>query len=48
MAFLAISGAVGAFIGGGHKVIAALRVFLGGGIAMAITALVGHIVGRAL
>jgi VIT1/CCC1 family predicted Fe2+/Mn2+ transporter len=48
MAFLAVSGAVGAFIGGGHKVVAALRVFLGGGAAMAITALVGHIVGTAL
>lgn len=45
---LAISGAIGAFIGGGHKVIAAGRVFLGGGAAMAITALVGHLVGTAV
>lgn len=48
MIFLAVSGAVGAFIGGGHKVTAALRVFLGGGAAMAITAIVGHIVGTSL
>ncbi len=45
---LAVSGAIGAFIGGGHKVRAASRVFLGGGAAMAITALIGHIVGRAI
>jgi VIT1/CCC1 family predicted Fe2+/Mn2+ transporter len=43
---LAISGAIGAYIGGGHKVRAALRVFIGGGIAMAITALIGHVIGR--
>lgn len=42
---LAISGAVGAYIGGGHKVVAALRVFIGGGAAMAITALIGHLIG---
>lgn len=42
---LAISGAVGARIGGGHKVKAALRVLIGGGAAMAVTALIGHIVG---
>jgi VIT1/CCC1 family predicted Fe2+/Mn2+ transporter len=42
---LAISGAVGAYIGGGHKVVAASRVFLGGGAAMAITALIGHLIG---
>lgn len=43
--FLAVSGFVGALIGGGSKVVAALRVFVGGGIAMAVTALVGHILG---
>lgn len=43
---LAISGATGAYVGGGHKLRAALRVFVGGGIAMAITALIGHIIGR--
>lgn len=48
LVMLAISGAVGAFIGGGHKVIAAARVFLGGGAAMAITAFVGHLVGTTI
>jgi len=42
---LAVSGAVGARIGGGQKMRAALRVLIGGGAAMAITALIGHIVG---
>lgn len=45
---LAVSGAIGARIGGGHKVRAALRVLIGGGIAMAITALIGHLVGGTL
>lgn len=45
---LAISGAIGAFIGGGHRVRAASRVFFGGGAAMAITALIGHLVGQSL
>ena len=45
---LAVSGAVGAFIGGGHKLLAASRVFLGGGAAMAITAFIGHLVGRSI
>jgi VIT1/CCC1 family predicted Fe2+/Mn2+ transporter len=45
---LGISGAVGAFIGGGHRIIAASRVFFGGGAAMAITALIGHLIGKAL
>jgi len=45
---LGISGAIGAFIGGGNKLRAALRVFVGGGLAMAITALVGHLTGAAL
>jgi VIT1/CCC1 family predicted Fe2+/Mn2+ transporter len=43
---LAIVGAVGAYIGGGHKVRAAARVFLGGGAAMAITAFIGHLIGN--
>lgn len=42
---LALSGAAGAFLGGGHRLKAASRVFLGGGAAMAITALIGHIIG---
>jgi vacuolar iron transporter family protein len=42
---LAISGAVGAYVGGGHKVKASLRVLIGGGAAMAITYIVGHVIG---
>ncbi len=45
---LGISGAVGAYIGGGHRLRAAARVFVGGGVAMAITALIGHLVGANL
>lgn len=45
LAALALSGTVGAAIGGGRKVRAALRVFLGGGFAMLITFLIGHLVG---
>ncbi len=45
---LAISGAIGAYIGGGHRVRAAARVFFGGGAAMAITALIGHLIGRSV
>lgn len=45
---LAISGGIGAYIGGGHRLRAAARVLLGGGLAMAITALIGRLVGTAL
>lgn len=45
---LAISGAIGAIIGGGHRVRAASRVLIGGSIAMAITALIGHFIGQAI
>ena len=45
---LAISGAVGALLGGGHRVRAAGRVFFGGGAAMAITALIGHLIGHSV
>jgi VIT1/CCC1 family predicted Fe2+/Mn2+ transporter len=45
---LAVSGAVGATIGGGHKVRAALRVLIGGGLAMAVTYGIGHLVGLAV
>lgn len=48
LAALAISGASGAFVGGGHRLRAASRVFFGGGVAMAITALIGHLVGQSL
>ena len=42
---LAMSGAAGASLGGGSRLKAALRVLLGGGIAMAVTALVGYLLG---
>lgn len=42
---LFISGGAGAYIGGGNKIKAALRVFVGGGIAMLVTFLIGHVVG---
>lgn len=45
---LGLSGATGAFIGGGHRIGAAARVFLGGGAAMAITYFVGHLIGGAV
>lgn len=48
LAGLALSGAVGAYIGGGHRLRAASRVFVGGGAAMAITAFIGHLVGTSL
>lgn len=45
---LTVSGAIGAHIGGGHKRFAALRVLLGGGLAMLVTAVIGHFVGVAV
>jgi VIT1/CCC1 family predicted Fe2+/Mn2+ transporter len=48
LAALAISGVVGAFVGGGNRIIAASRVLIGGGIAMAVTYLIGHLVGVSL
>jgi VIT1/CCC1 family predicted Fe2+/Mn2+ transporter len=48
LAFLAVSGFAGAFIGGGNRPLAALRVLIGGGIAMAVTSFIGHIVGVSL
>ena len=45
---LAITGVVGAAIGGGNRVRAALRVFIGGGLAMLVTAVLGKLVGSAL
>jgi len=43
---LAISGAVGAILGGGHRLVAALRVLVGGGAAMAVTYVIGHLLGN--
>jgi VIT1/CCC1 family predicted Fe2+/Mn2+ transporter len=48
LAALAVSGGIGAYVGGGHRIRAAVRVLLGGGIAMAITALIGHLIGKAI
>jgi vacuolar iron transporter family protein len=45
---LAVSGAVGARLGGGNKLRAAARVFVGGGLAMAVTSLIGHLIGSRL
>jgi VIT1/CCC1 family predicted Fe2+/Mn2+ transporter len=45
---LAVSGAVGAYIGGGHKMRASARVLVGGGLAMVITYLIGHLIGGAV
>lgn len=45
---LCITGAIGATVGGGSKFKAAMRVFFGGAFAMAITALIGKLVGQAL
>jgi VIT1/CCC1 family predicted Fe2+/Mn2+ transporter len=42
---LAFSGAVGAYLGGGHRLRAAARVLAGGGAAMAVTAVIGHFIG---
>lgn len=42
---LFISGGTGAFIGGGNQLKAALRVLIGGGLAMAITFIIGHLIG---
>lgn len=42
---LAFSGALGASVGGGNKYKASFRVLLGGGLAMLITYVIGHIIG---
>lgn len=44
---LLVSGAAGAFVGGGHRALAAGRVFVGGGAAMALTYAIGHLIGGA-
>lgn len=45
---LALSGAIGAYIGGGSKWRAAFRVFVGGGLAMLVTIIIGKLVGRVI
>ncbi len=42
---LSVLGALGAQIGGAHRGKAAFRVLVGGAIAMAVTAVVGHLAG---
>lgn len=42
---LALTGAVGAWIGGGRKVRAAMRVVVGGGLALAATFTIGNLLG---
>jgi len=48
IAGLAISGGVGAYIGGGNKLKAAVRVLIGGILAMVITYLVGILIGHSI
>jgi len=45
---LAVLGALGAHLGGASPVRAALRVCIGGSLAMAVTAVIGHLVGAAV
>lgn len=45
---LAVSGALGAYLGGGNKAWAATRVLVGGTLAMLLTYLIGRLVGREL
>ena len=45
---LAVSGSVGAFVGGGNKLTAAMRVLAGGAAAMAITYGIGLLIGHSL
>lgn len=45
---LAVSGYAGAVIGGGNRLRASLRLFIGGGLAMAITAFIGHLIGSSI
>jgi VIT1/CCC1 family predicted Fe2+/Mn2+ transporter len=45
---LALLGALGAYLGGARMVAAALRVTIGGGLAMAMTAVVGRLLGAAV
>jgi VIT1/CCC1 family predicted Fe2+/Mn2+ transporter len=45
---LAILGSVGARLGGAPRLRAALRLVVFGGLAMAVTSLIGHLVGQAV
>lgn len=48
LAGLAISGSIGAFVGGGNKLRAAMRVLIGGIAAMVITYSIGLLIGHSL
>jgi len=48
LAALSILGALGAMVGGGNRLRAATRVFVGGGLAMLVTYAVGHLIGAAI
>ena len=45
---LAVTGAVASRLGGSSPTRGALRVFIGGGLAMAVTALIGNLIGGAV
>ena len=45
---LVVTGALSARLGGAPKSVAVLRNFVGGGLALAITYLIGHLVGAAI
>jgi VIT1/CCC1 family predicted Fe2+/Mn2+ transporter len=45
---LAVLGAFGGYLGGAPVVRASLRVILGGSLAMAVTAAIGHLLGVSL
>lgn len=45
---LGVSGSIGAYLGGGHKLKAAIRVLVGGSLAMAITFVIGSLIGHTL
>jgi len=45
---LVVTGAVSARLGGAPKNVAVLRNFVGGGLALAITYVIGHLVGAAI
>jgi VIT1/CCC1 family predicted Fe2+/Mn2+ transporter len=48
LALLALTGLIGGWIGGAPRLRASARVLVGGGLAMALTALIGNLVGAAV
>jgi VIT1/CCC1 family predicted Fe2+/Mn2+ transporter len=45
---LGVSGSIGAYLGGGHKLKAAIRVLVGGTLAMGVTYVIGTLIGYTL